>query len=71
MRIPDGEIGARPARSAACDREDDALAALRVLAVVELARRSRRGDWRSGSTGVMTPPEFGVAVTMTHAESRR
>jgi len=28
------------------DREDDALAALRALAVVELARRSRRGDWR-------------------------
>jgi hypothetical protein len=68
---PDGEIGARTTRSAACHRKDNALAALRALAVVVLAQGSRRGDWRSGSSGVMTPPEFGVAVTMTHADSRR
>ena len=62
---------ARTTRSAACDRKDDALAALSTLAVVELARRSWRGDWRSGSSGVMTPAGFGVAVTMTQAGSRR
>ena len=33
--------------------------------------RTRRGDWRSGSTGVMTPAESGVAVMMTHADCRR
>jgi len=43
MRIADGEIGARTTRSAARDRKDDALAALRALAFVELAGRSRRG----------------------------
>jgi len=54
-----------------CDLKDDALAVLRALAVVELAQGSRRGDWRSGSSGVMTPAEFGVAVTTTQADSRR
>ena len=67
----DRAIGGRTARSAASDLKDDALAALRALAFVELARRSRRGGWRSGSTGVMTPVESGVAVTMTHADCRR
>jgi len=70
MRIPDDVIGARTTRSAARDREDDARAALLALAVVELARRSRRGGWLSGSPGVMTPTEFGVAVTTTHTNAR-
>jgi len=68
--IPNDVIDARTTRSAARDREDDALAALLALAVVELARRSRRGGWRSGSTGVMMPAEFGLAVSMAHADSR-
>jgi len=67
----DGEIGARTTMSAARDRKDDALAALREPAFVELAGRSRRGGWRSGSTGVMTPAGSGVAVMMTHADRRR
>ena len=57
--------------SAARDRKDDALAALRAPAFVELAGRSRRGGWRSGSTGVMTPAGSSVAVMMTHADCRR
>jgi len=43
--VSDGAIGARTTRSAALDRNDDVLAARRVLAVVVSApERSRRGD---------------------------
>ena len=45
--------------------------ALRALASVELGRRSRRGGWRSGSTGVVTSTEGGGEVMMTHAPSDR
>ena len=49
----DAAIDARTARSLARDLKDYALASLLALVVVELARRSRRGGWRSGSTGVV------------------
>jgi hypothetical protein len=69
--MTDGEIGARTTRSAARDLKDDALAALRALAFVELARRGRRGGWQGGSTGVVTSTEGGGEVMRTHAPPDR
>ena len=69
--MADGEIGARTTRSAACELKDDPLMALRALASVELGRRSRRGGWRSGSTGVVTSTEGGGEVMRTHAPPDR
>ena len=54
---PDRAIDGRTTRPAALGRSNDVLAARRLLAVVELARRSRRGDGRSGSSGAMTQDE--------------
>ena len=51
--------------------KDDALASLRALAFVELARRGRRGGWQGGSTGVVTSTEGGGEVMMIHAPSDR